>query len=425
MRIVRILVLLIVFSLMAAPSANAQIGGLLKRAQEKAEQTLKKKAEAEAAEQIDRQVEKLVSGLWDEAADQFEQMLVSALPKSKTTVDLEKGIIMQEGKDDVDIRDNEAKPTDAEFLRYITISTMNFPSQLGELGKLFGNASVDEVWLHGDLKLSGNLESATLTDLGSERFVNINHESEEYWVQGFGEMYEMAKQVMENIDKRMEDVPDYEPSEMGDKPTYDMEAKVTVKKGDRKTKRGIRAQQNIVIVETVPTSDETAEQQGKFYMITDLWTAEDFGGSETLSDYDQRLGKLMLDTMTGSSLNEKLDFSAFGDPRMAESLATAMDKLSEIKGTPIETNSYFVTGPIDGELDLDAVLNGGGETDVRSFSGVSHDEPVQVQATMFSTTTFIANLTTNRFDLALLDPHATYEEIESPMKQYLEMGGDN
>jgi len=113
---------------MAAPSAQAQIGGLLKRAKEKAEQTLKKEAEAEAAEQIDRQVEKLVSGLWDEAADQFEQMLVSALPKSKTTVDLEKGIIMQEGKDDVDIRDNEAKPTDAEFLRYITISTMNFPS---------------------------------------------------------------------------------------------------------------------------------------------------------------------------------------------------------------------------------------------------------------------------------------------------------
>jgi len=71
----------------------------------------------------------------------------------------------------------------------------------------------------------------------------------------------------------------------------------------------------------------------------------------------------MLDAMTGSSLNEKLDFSAFGDPRMAEFLTKAAEKLSEIKGTPIETNSYFVTGPIDKKLDLDAVLNGDGETD--------------------------------------------------------------
>ena len=78
-------------------------------------------------------------------------------------------------------------------------------------------------------------------------------------------------------------------------------------------------------------------------MITDLWTAEDFGGSETLADYNQRLGEAMLEAMTGSSLNEKLDSSAFGDPRMAEFLAKATEKLSEIKGTPIETNSYFVS----------------------------------------------------------------------------------
>ncbi|MCH8123880.1 MAG: hypothetical protein IH853_12260 [Bacteroidetes bacterium] len=421
MRIVRILVFLIGFSLVASPAANAQIGGLLKKVKKKTEEALKKTAD----EEIDRQVEKLVSGLWDEAADQFGVMLVSALPKAKTTVDLEKGIIMQEGKDDIDIRDNDTRPTDAEYVRYITVSIMNLPSQLGQLVDMFGNATVDEVLLYGDLKLSGNAEAATLTDLGAERFVNINHEAEEFWQQGFAEMFEMAVGAMDNINARMEEVPAITPSEMDAQPTYEMEAKVSVTKGKNKKIRGVRAQQNIVIVETITKSEERAEEQGKFYLITDLWTAEDFGGSETLADYNQRLGEAMLEAMTGSSLNEKLDFSAFGDPRMAEFLAKASEKLSEIKGTPIETNSYFVTGPIDKELDLDAVLNGEGETDVRSFSGVSHDEPVQAQATMFSTTTFIANLSTDSFDLALLEPHSKYDEIESPIKQFLETDGDD
>ncbi|GMQ80634.1 MAG: hypothetical protein BMS9Abin05_0062 [Rhodothermia bacterium] len=425
MRIVRILVFLIGFSLMASAPANAQIGGLLKRAKKKAEETLKKKADEEVDRQVDRQIEKLVSGLWDEAADQFGQMLLSALPKSKTTIDLEKGIIMQEGKDDIDIRDNDAKPTDAEYVSYIEVSTMNLPSQLSQVADMFGSVSINQVYLNGDLKLSGDAEAATLTDLATERFVNINHETEEFWAQGFTEMFEMAKGAVDNINARMEEVPELTPSETRDQPTYEMETKVSVKKGKRKKIRGIRAQQNIVIVETVQKSAETDEQQGKFYMITDLWTAEDFGGSETLAAYDQRLGEIMFESLTGSSLNEKLDFSAFGDPRMAESLAKATEILSEIKGTPIETNSYFVSGPIDEKLDLDAVLNGEGETDVRSFSGVSNDEPVKAQATMFSTTTFITNLSTDRFDLALLNPHATYEEIESPIKQFLETDGDN
>ena len=109
---------------------------------------------------------------------------------------------------------------------------------------------------------------------------------------------------------------------------------------------------------------------------------------------------------------------------MTESLAEATEKLSEIKGTPVETNSYFVVGPIDEKLDLDLVLGESEETDVRSFSGVSHEEPVVTQATMFSTTTFITNLTTSEFDLAKFDIPPTYTEIGSPLKQYLNTGGE-
>jgi len=44
----------------------------------------------------------------------------------------------------------------------------------------------------------------------------------------------MAVGAMDNINPRMEEVPAITPSEMDDQPTYEMEAKVSVKKGKKK-----------------------------------------------------------------------------------------------------------------------------------------------------------------------------------------------
>jgi len=424
MRKFSVLVILASLTILCSPIATAQIGGLLKRTQASAEDALEKKAEEEAQKQIDQQVEKLVGELWDEAADQFGKMLMSALPKAKISVDLKEGVIRREGREDLKIRNNDSKPTDSEYVRYITVSTMNLPTQLAELGSMFGNGTVDEVWLRGDLKLTTDGESGTLTDVAYERFINLDHSAEEYWTLNFGEMFDMASSAMNNMNAQIEEMPAPTPTDDTEQPTLEMEAKVSVKKGKKKKIRGVKAQQNIVIVEMITKSEETEEEQGKFYLITDIWTAEKFGGSETISAYDKRLGEIMMQSITESSLNASLDYSAFGDPRMAESMAEATEKLSEIKGTPLETNSYFVVGPVDEKLDLETVLKGKEETDVRSFSGVSYDEPVVAQATMFSTTTFIANLKTDAFDLTIFDIPLTYSEIESPYKQYLKMDGE-
>jgi len=416
-----VLVVLASVTILCSPDANAQLGGLLKRTKASAENALQKKAEDEAQKQIDQQVEKLVGELWDEAADQFGKMLMSALPKAKTSVDLKKGLIRQEGREDIKIRNNDSKPTDSEYVRYLIVSTMNLPSQLAELSSMFGNGTVEEVWLRGDLKLTTDSESGTLTDATKEQFINLDHSAEEYWTTDFGEMYDMASSAMINMNAQIEEMSDSTLAEATEQPTFEMESKVSVKKGKKKKIRGIQAQQHIVIVEMVTKSEETDEEQGKFYMITDIWTAEKFGGSETIATYDKRLGEIMMQSITESSMNANLDLSAFGDPRMAESLAEATEKLSEIKGTPIETNSYFVVGPADEKLDLEIVLKGEEETDVRSFSGVSYEEPVVTQATMFSTTTFISNLETDSFDLTIFDIPSTYSEIESPFKRYLKM----
>lgn len=421
MRLFRILVLLVGIAVVASSAADGrQIRGLLKKAKKKAEEQV----ELRAQQELDRQVEKMVNALWDEAADNFSDMLMNAMPKAKTSVDLEKGIIKREGQPDLDIKSNARGPIDAEYVQYLQVSTMNLPSQLAKLGDIFGNAVAETVLLHGDKKLSEDDTHGTLTDLDAERYVFLNHEQKEYWSQGFGEMFDMAASAMGNMKTGMEEMPEPTPAAADDdQPSYEMEANVTMNKGRKKTVRGIQAQQHIVIVETVAKSEETAEAKGKFYVVMEIWTAEEFGGSETLAAFNARAGELMLEAMAGSDLNAKLDFSAFGDPRMGESMKKATDKFSEIKGFPIETNSFFVTGPIDEELDLDAVLEAIDEADVTAFAGVSSEEPVKVQTTMFSTTTFIANLTTDEFDLSLLGTR-DYTEIESPMKQFQEIDGD-
>ncbi len=421
MRLFRILVLLVGIAVVASSAADGrQIRGLLKKAKKKAEEQV----ELRAQQELDRQVEKMVNALWDEAADNFSDMLMNAMPKAKTSVDLEKGIIKREGKDDLDIKSNARGPVDAEYVQYLQVSIVKLPAQLAQLSDMFGNATVETVMLHGDKKLSEYETNGTLTDLDAERYVFLNHEQKEYWSQGFGEMFDAAALAVDNMGAGMEEAPaPTPPSAEEDHPSYELEADITVKRGKRKKIRGIQAQQNIVIVETVAKSEETAEVKGKFYVVMEIWTAEEFGGSKTLAAFDARAGELMLEAMSGSDLNAKLNYSAFGDARMSESMEKATEKFSEIEGFPIETRSYFVTGPIDKELDLDAVLEAKDEADVTAFAGVSSEEPVKVQTTMFSTTIFVANLTTDKFDLSLLGTRG-YTEIESPINQFREIDGE-
>jgi len=421
MRLFRTLVLLVAIAVVASSAADGrQIRGLLKKAQKKAEE----KIEQQAQQELDRQMEKMVAALWDEAADDFSDMLMNAMPKVKTSVDLEKGLIKREGKEDLDIRSNALGPVDAEYVQYLQVSIVKLPSQLAILGETFGNAIVETVMLHGDKKLSDGDTNGTLTDLESERYAFLNHEKKEYWSQGFAEMFDMAATAMDNMSTGMEEMPaPIPPAAEEDYPSYEMEASVTVTKGRRENKHGIQAQQNIVIVQTIAKSEETAEAKGKFYMVMEIWTAEEFAGSGTLTAFEARANELMLKAMAGSDLNAKLDFSAFGDPRMSESMNKASEIFSEIEGFPVETNSYFVTGPLDEKLNLDAVLEAKEEADVTAFTGVSSEEPVNVQTTMFSTITFIANLTADEFELSKLGTR-DYTEIESPMKQFQEIDGE-
>lgn len=419
MKAVKTLIVLVVIAIFASSIAEArQLRRLKERAKERAEERLEQKAD----QAVDRQVDKAVDALWDETGDTFTGMLESALPKGKTTVDEEAGVVRREGRPDVTLDDNESGPADTEFLSYSMVSIVNLPSQLQALGARFGNASMEEFYLHGDRRYNGNDASGTTIDAENVSYTVYDHERKEFWTMDFEQMFASSAEALERANRQMEEQGGQAPPPSSEQPAYEMEIDVSIREGERARKRGLDARQRFVIVETVARDPEQAAQNGKFYVVAEIWTTDQFAGSATLAAFEQKMGEGVLDAMGDTDFNSSLNFAAFNDPRMKESMEKVSESFEQIEGKGVETTTWFVTVPADAELDLEAVLNPSGETDVRSFPGTTSDEPVQSQATLFSTKTFMTNLSTEPFDLSLLGDRG-YTQIESPLKQYLEESG--
>jgi hypothetical protein len=338
-------------------------------------------------------------------------------------VDEDAGVVHREGQEDLALNDNASGPENAEYIHYTNVSTVNLPSRLAGLGSLLGNATVEDVYLHGDRRYSGDDVTGVMIDAAETSYTMFDHEKQTYWTMDFGEAFESASQAMDQANAQLEAQSGDMPPASGDQSAYEVEADISFREGDRGTRRGLQAQQYFIIVETIASDPETAEQNGKFYVVSEIWTSNSFAGSETLSAFNRKMGEGVMESMDGSDFGASLNFAGFNDPRMGEAMDRMAEQYSRIEGTPVETTTYFVTGPADDDLDLDAVLHPTGEADVRSFPGTSSTEPVQTQSTMFSTRTFMANLSAEPFDESILGDRG-YTEIESPIEQYLEDAGD-
>ncbi|NNF04940.1 MAG: hypothetical protein HKN17_10800 [Rhodothermales bacterium] len=240
----------------------------------------------------------------------------------------------------------------------------------------------------------------------------------------FEDTFASAAQAMEQANEQLEAQADAAPPP-GDQPSYEMDVTVSSREGDRGVKRGLDARQFIVIVEVVAKDPEVAEQNGRMYMISDIWTASEFAGSETIAAFDRKLGEGVYEALGGSEMGAGMNMSFFNDPRMQEAMDEMAEAFERVEGMPVETTTYFVMGPENARLDLDAVLHPdpGAEADVHSMPGNTSGQPVQSQATLFKTKTFMTNLSTEPFDLSLLGDRG-YTEIESPITQYLEESGE-
>jgi len=348
----------------------------------------------------------MVEDMWAGAGNAIGSALESALPKSKTQVDLESGKITQEGQPDLAIEENESGPANAEYVSYLSVSTFELPEGLSALAGRFGNATVETVRYHGDRNYSSAGEAGILIEHDNERFVYLNHEADNYWAMTYEELFQFAGAAMDKLRTQMGQIAP--PPEYGAE-MPEIEVDVNVYAGVGGSRRGLTAKHNIVVVEATMENPESGESGGKVWVVMELWSAESYAGSGTIQAFDQRVGESIVSAMGGSTLNAKMDFSAFGDPRLLEGLQEAQEKLDDVSGLPVELNTYFVMTGENAELNHLQVI-GGGQSDQFSV--------------LFTTQSFISNLSTAPFDESLVGIPETYQEIAFPYAGLVGSGGN-
>jgi len=93
--------------------------------------------------------------------------------------------------------------------------------------------------------------------------------------------------------------------------------------------------------------------------------------------------------------------------RLMKGMQEAQDKMGDMAGLPVETNTYFVMTGNDEILNVPSILEG---------------KSTDTQIIMMTMKSFVANLSTGPFDQSKVTIPDSYREVESPMKMF--MGGN-
>lgn len=414
MRLVKIAALLaFAFSLMTPMQADAQFGKIRDRMKDRAKERLEKRAEEEAVKRLDRAVDKG----FDKAVASVDNMVAAALSKGSADVDLDNNVIRQQGQEDIQLGENETSPANAEYVHYLQVTKLDLP---GALGKYLGNGSYERVYLHGNQRLTRSSTSGTLLDLDKEHMVSMDYEDETYFVQPFADLGEMLDMAVDPTtlgqNGQMADSPD--------RPDVDVEFDLEIRKGTSGTKRGSPADQSFIIVKTkfeaASEDEETPTMKGTVYSITETWTTTQLAGLQTITDFGMRTAKLMGDALRASDTGGGLQTAMLSDPRIGAAMEEASRKMSEIDGYPVQSEMFVVLVPEGQELDLDRVL-AKETTDPSAAAGTGSEE----QVTMFSSMTFVSNLSTEPFDLDIMEVPSDMEQTKSPLEMIQEAQSGN
>ena len=416
MRLVKIAALLAFsISLVTPIQADAQFGKVRDRLKDRAKERMAKRAEDEAGKRLDRAVDKG----FDKAVESVDNMVAAALSKGSADVDLDNNVIRQQGQEDIELRENETSPADAEYVHYLQVTKLDLP---GALGKFVGNGSYERIYLHGNQQLTRSSTSGALLDLDKEHMVSMNYADGTYFIQPFADLGAMLDMA---VDPTTMGQPGQMPAN-DDQPEVDMEFDFEVRKGTSGMKRGSWADQSFIIVKTKfeaeSEDEETETMKGTVYSITETWTTTQLAGMQSMTDFGLRAAELMGAALGASEKGGGLQTAMLSDPRIGAAMEEASRKMSEIEGYPVQSEMFVVLVPEGKELDLDRVL-AKEMTDPSAAAGAGTASEEQV--TMFSSMTFVSNLSTEPFDLEILRVPADMEQTKSPLEMIKEAQSGN
>ena len=331
------------------------------------------------------------------------------------------GFFLSQTPEPIEIGDNETGDADAPFVTYSSVSRIKLlggaagAGGIGGLLNRFG-ATKETVYTHGAFQRKDDKNSSSISDAEGRRMINIDHEKKTYWVMSVDEFVEPMKQLTETGVPDME-VPGSEAAEQ-----QMQELKVTVdRRNETRTINGVPSRRTVAVVEGTyqmsGVDEETGEAvsiEGKSYTVLDQWHSTELAGYNTIREFERKMAEAVMSAFDRESLTEFADAMRNSAPGLQDGMSKAFQELGNVEGMVIRSAIHFVQVPPEATFNLEAVLQ-------EDAAQPSSADPNVIRP-MYSFLTEIGDLTTQPIDMSVFSPPAEgYEQVESPMKQAMEM----
>jgi len=349
----------------------------------------------------------------------------------------------------------------AQGVSYTTVSKGEFGGSLGTLMRIVPGAQ-DEIrettHIRGALMRIDSDMSSTILNAEEGRFTVEEHEGKTFFSYTLEEMMAEMSANLAEVEAEQEEIAaqQEEIQQEEDEPEISFEVKISTEQTGRTMEiGGYPAEQFLMVLEVVPTSQEAVEaavESGTMAVLTELWVSRDFPGWQELKEAQAKMAEEAMGQTGASDFAGAIQQALASDPRMQEAFEENMEAMKEMDGLAVKTVTSFVTVPPGKDFDSDNVLamadqplsEGVGEVvadaaaeeakeaargAVRNLTrgilgrrGRQEEEPEEeaqpdpVQTILMRTTSTVEDITTGPLSDDLFKPRPNYREKDPPWK---------
>lgn len=319
-------------------------------------------------------------------------------------------------------------------VQYESVSRVDFAGAAGTAMRMaarLGGGSLETVettFIKGRKMRTDSDAASTIVDLESGRVTLLDHDARSYTSFTFEEMMDRASESAGNAgaDGR-------EMNERGDAAAR-MNFRFSVDDAnERQRVAGYDAQRFFLTMEAeaeaVPEGQTQMEEAGTLVVLTDLWSAKDIPVLQARRVFDDASARQYADA--GAALTEGFAAAFSDDPRMQVAFEQSMQEARKIDGMAVKSVTSFVTvapgqafnralvtdpkpaGPSLAQQAGRAAIGGlMGRLGRRAAETPAAAEPEVTQATIFTVTSEVRNVSTPTLDPSLFEVPAGYTERE-------------
>ena len=253
----------------------------------------------------------------------------------------------------------------AQGVSYTTVSKGEFGGSLGTLMRIVPGAQ-DEIrettHIRGALMRIDSDMSSTILNAEERRFTVEEHEGRTFFSYTLEEMMADMSANLAEVEAEQEEIAaqQEEIQQEEDEPEISFEVKISTEQTGRTMEiGGYPAEQFLMVLEVVPTSQEAVEaavESGTMAVLTELWVSRDFPGWQELKEAQAKMAEEAMGQTGASEFAGAIQQALASDPRMQEAFEENMEAMKEMDGLAVKTVTSFVTVPPGKEFDSDNVL---------------------------------------------------------------------